>query len=129
MENITTVISLMRSFRYLMPYIWWTKHMLISLLCTGWTWKMLSCHQSQNHNGSPHNWDKLQLCKALHNFFKWIKQNLTIKTIWGHSRKCSQYSYLDSNMYLSDSSICENPAKKLFVNIWDNANFRGLSFW
>ena len=24
------------------------------------------------------------LCKALHNLFKWIKQNLTIKTIWGH---------------------------------------------
>ncbi len=25
------------------------------------------------------------LWKALHNFFKWIKQNLTIKTLWGHS--------------------------------------------
>ena len=29
--------------------------------------------------------DRKNLCKALHKFFKWIKQNLTIKKLWGHS--------------------------------------------
>jgi hypothetical protein len=35
---------------------------------------------SRSHtNGSP------VLCKALHKFFKWIKQHLRIKTLWGTS--------------------------------------------
>ena len=27
----------------------------------------------------------ISLCKASHNFFKWIKGNLTIKSLWGYS--------------------------------------------
>ena len=26
------------------------------------------------------------LCKASHKFFRWIKQNIVIKTLWGYSR-------------------------------------------
>jgi hypothetical protein len=33
-------------------------------------------------------------------FFKWIKQNLTIKTLWGTIRKCCKYSYMGGNLHL-----------------------------
>ncbi|MDR1594735.1 MAG: transposase [Prevotellaceae bacterium] len=36
-------------------------------------------------------------------FFKWIKQNLIVKKLWGQLRKCSKYPYLGGYLHISDS--------------------------
>ncbi|WP_390880856.1 transposase [Capnocytophaga gingivalis] len=43
-------------------------------------------------------------------FFKWIKQNLTIKHLWGHSENAVKTHILDSNYKLSTYSLYKENA-------------------
>jgi len=87
------------------------------------------------------------LCKASHNFFKWIKQNLTIKKLWGHSENAvnihiwvaictylivayvkytlnSQLSIYEIMQILGISTFDKTPVKELLTDFQDNQNFK-----
>jgi len=40
-------------------------------------------------------------------FFKWIKQNLTIKTLWGHSENAVAIHIWVANLYVPNCRICQ----------------------
>ena len=61
-------------------------------------------------------------------FFKWIKQNLVIKKLWGHSQNAVKtHIWTAICTYLIVSYVKKN-CKKRIVNLSDYANFKHICF-